>query len=76
MELSRIRPLTHKHCRFKLKNGREVFGVVWEVEANDEKKLFFASVRDYQRLQSDAHPPINVLSLRPEEIVSAESIAS
>jgi hypothetical protein len=76
MDLSRIRPLTHKHCRFKLKNGREVFGVVWEVESNDEKKLFFASVRDYERIQRDQRQPISVMVLQPEEIVAAESIAS
>mgnify|MGYP000878039472 CR=1 FL=1 len=44
MDLSRIRPYAHKHCRFKLRSGKEVFGVIWEVEAGDEHKLFFASV--------------------------------
>lgn len=73
MELSRIRNFTNKHCRFKLRSGKEVFGVVWEVEANEEKKLFFASVRDYERFQRDQRQPINVLSLRPEEIMAAES---
>lgn len=75
MELSRIRNFTHKHCRFKLRSGKEIFGVVWEVEASDEKKLFFASVRDYERFQRDQRQPINVLSLRPEEIMVAESFA-
>lgn len=76
MELSRIRPFTHKHCRFKLRSGKEVFGVVWEVESNDEKKLFFASVRDYERLQREQRLPISVMVLRPDEIMAAESIAS
>ena len=76
MDLTRIRPFAHKHCRFKLRSGKEVFGVVWEVESNEEKKLFFASVRDYERLQRDQRQPISVMALRPEEIVAAESIAS
>ncbi len=74
MDLARIRPLTHKHCRFKLRSGKEIFGVVWEVEGNEGLKLFFASVRDYEKLQHDGHPPINVMSLRPEEIVRAEQV--
>lgn len=76
MEIARIRNYTHKHCRFKLRSGKEVFGVVWEVESGEGRKLFFASVRDYERLQRDQRLPINVMPLRPEEIMAAESIAS
>ena len=76
MEISRIRTLTHKHCRFKLRSGKEMFGVVWEVESNDEKRLFFASVRDYERLQHEGHSPISVMPMRPEEIVLAEQVES
>src|SRR5690606_9663089 len=53
MDFSHIRQFAHKHCRFKLRSGKEVFGVVWEVETpgrSDAKRLFFASVRDYERL--------------------------
>ena len=76
MELQRIRNFTHKHCRFKLRSGKEVFGVIWEVEGNSGKKFFFASVRDYERLQRDQQQPIGVMPLQPDEIVGVESIAS
>lgn len=82
MELSRIRPFTHKHCRFKLRNGKEVFGVIWEVETNEpqldssEKRLFFASVRDYVRLQTVPDEPVSVIDMRPEEIINVENLAS
>ena len=83
MDLPRIRDFTHKHCRFKLRSGKEVFGVVWEVETTDmsghlasTKRLYFASVRDYERLQHDPRQPIGVIPMQPEEIVHAESIAS
>jgi hypothetical protein len=83
MELSRIRPYTHKHCRFKLRSGKEVFGVIWEVETTDKngqasegRRLFFASIRDYERLQRAAQEPIQVWPVQPEEIVHVESIAS
>ncbi|HRH68401.1 MAG TPA: hypothetical protein PLB89_02730 [Flavobacteriales bacterium] len=84
MDLSRIRPYAHKHCRFKLRNGREVFGVIWEVETTEQastgndggKRLFFASVHDYERLQSDPQKPVGVIDMPPEEIMHVESLAS
>ena len=83
MDFAHIRDFTHKHCRFKLRSGKEVFGVVWEVETTDitgqlanTKRLYFASVRDYERLQHDPRQPIGVIPMQPEEIVHAESLAS
>ncbi len=83
MDLSRIRPYAHKHCRFKLRNGREVFGVIWEVETAEgsvtgtvDRHLFFASVRDYEQLQHDPGKPVSVIDMPPEEILHVESLAS
>lgn len=75
MELSRIRPFANKHCKFKLRSGKEVFGVIWEVDNGNTKRLFFSSVNDYERLQHNS-TPVNVIPLQPEEIVHVESIAS
>ncbi|MCB0764663.1 MAG: hypothetical protein R2815_10735 [Flavobacteriales bacterium] len=89
MDLAHIRDYTHKHCRFKLRSGKEIFGVIWEVETvehrlaqqeggneEDGRRLFFASVRDYERLQSHPDRPVGVIPMHPEEIVLAESLAS
>jgi hypothetical protein len=78
MDFAHIRDYTHKHCRFKLRSGKEVFGVIWEVESvqGSGKRLFFASVRDYERLQHDPRQPIGVIPMQPDEIVLAESLAS
>jgi hypothetical protein len=80
MELSHLSAFTHKHCRFKLRSGREVFGVVWEVETCDGSGqptacLYFASVHDYERLQQEGQP-VQVIPMQPDEIVWAESMAS
>jgi hypothetical protein len=82
MDLSHIRDLANKHCRFKLRSGKEVYGVVWEVESTDRsgqgldsKRLFFASIRDYERLCSEG-TPVHVIPIQPDEIVWAESLAS
>lgn len=83
MDLAHIRPYTHKPCRFKLRSGKEVFGVIWEVETTDKtgvagesKRLYFASIRDYERLQQDTLQPIQVSPVQPEEIMYVESLAS
>lgn len=87
MDIAHLRRFAHKHCRFKLRSGKEVYGVVWEVEtsegdepmtahtAADDRFLFFASVRDYERLQHQG-APVHVIPMRPEEIVLVESLAS
>jgi hypothetical protein len=81
MDFAHIRPYAHRHCRFKLRSGKEIYGVVWEVETSDNvggsasKRLFFASVRDYERIQQSA-TPVQVISMQPEEIVGVESLAS
>lgn len=91
MDFAHIRSYTHKHCRFKLRSGKEVFGVIWEVETSDHQmtdeeglplqpasanSLFFASIRDYERLQQQDGTPVHVIPMHPEEIVLAERIAS
>lgn len=83
MELTSIRSFTHKHCRFKLRNGKEVFGVVWEVETqcattqeHAGPRLFFASIRDYERLQTMPNEPVSIIDMRPEEIINVERLAS
>ena len=82
MELVNIRDFTNKHCRFKLRSGKEVFGVVWEVESTDHsgngqdiKRLFFASISDYERLLHYGKP-VHLIPLQPDEIVWAESLAA
>lgn len=81
MDSARLRQFAHQHCRFKLRSGKEVFGVVWEVETSENpgaagsKRLFFASVRDYEQLQRSG-TPVHVIPMQPEEIVAVESLAS
>ncbi|HEY0978602.1 MAG TPA: hypothetical protein VGE21_14110 [Flavobacteriales bacterium] len=76
METPDIRRFAHSHCRFKLRSGKEVFGVIWEVETGDAKRLFFSSIRDYERSLHDPLRPIEVVPMEPTEIVYAERLAS
>ncbi len=75
MDITHIRDFTHKHCRFKLKSGREVYGVIWEVESGDSCRLYFASVRDYELLQHDPAQPISIVPVQADEIVHVQDLA-
>jgi len=50
--------------------------VIWEVESQEKRSLFFASIGDYERLQRDPQRPVSVIDMAPEEIMHVESIAS
>jgi hypothetical protein len=76
MDTPDIQHFAHAHCRFKLRSGKEIFGVIWEVEIGENKKLFFASIRDYERSLHDPMRPIEVVPMEPTEIVYAERLAS
>jgi len=77
MGTSELQALYNKHCRFKLRSGREVFGVIWEVQSHQDVKLLFASVQDYKRaVLGTGTLPNSVVALRPEDIMWGQRIAS
>lgn len=39
-------------CRFKLKSGKEVFGVIWEEKHDDEVEYLFASSSTHNTYKS------------------------
>lgn len=76
METTVISDFAHVHCRFRLRSGKEVFGVIWEVEKSGSRRLFFASIRDYERSLHDPLRPIEVVPMEAAEIIHAERLAS
>jgi len=69
-------------CRFKLKSGKEVFGVIWEEKHDDEVEYLFASssthnsykTAENSRKQEFADSIICRLSL--EDVIYAEPLGS
>ncbi len=75
MGLQNIREFTHVHCRFRLRSGREVYGVIWEVDTPNEHRLHFASIGEYERARRDPRSTIDAVPMLPEEIMLAERLA-
>lgn len=69
----------HRHCRLRLRSGKEVFGVLWEDERSRDK-LYFASHGEHEAWQqamelkqSDrAHRLAQQVS--PDDIIAVESL--
>lgn len=43
MEKTELQRFYHQYCRFKLKSGKEVFGIIWEERDSPFHSLCFAS---------------------------------
>lgn len=69
----------HRHCRLRLRSGKEVFGVLWQHEERDDL-LYFASHSEHhalrQRNAAQNNPSLlqNALLVTPEEILAVESL--
>lgn len=69
-----IHEFAHVHCRFRLKSGRVVFGVVWEVADHAGRLLHFTSIGEYERARRDLRAPADVVPMQPDEILAAERL--
>ena len=58
-------------CRFKLKSGKEVFGVIWEKAQPGENSYYFATLSErYNRSNSIG------MVIRLDDIVGAELLSN
>lgn len=76
MGLPDIRDFMHAHCRFRLRSGREVFGVIWEAGTQAGRLLHFASIGEYERARRDARQPSDVIPMQPEDILLVERLSN
>ena len=62
-----------KPCRFRLRSGKDVFGVIWA--DRETKRLCFASSRDFSLLRKanrQLREAINWYPLDRDEVIAAE----
>jgi hypothetical protein len=81
MTVTDLQHYFNRHCRLKLKSGKEVFGVLWGDDFNNDK-LFFASNVDHKayrqaielkQLDRASRLPQEV---NPEEIIAVDDLES
>ena len=43
-----INRFLNKHCRIRMRSGKEVYGVIWEEPSTDTPELYFASFKEHK----------------------------
>lgn len=73
MTRSEFTQVNDRPCRFKLKSGKEVFGVIWENRADNNPGYFFATLSE----RFDSRNKTNFgVAIDLDDIVGAELINS
>lgn len=73
-----IKVYLNQHCRFVLRSGKEVFGVVWKASSQDEDTYYFSSVSEHKSF-SETHDLCvapNKLLVKVDDILLAERIVA
>jgi hypothetical protein len=78
MERTIFKNFEKRHCRFKMKSGKEVYGVMWEEPENESKyRYYFSSSGDYQRFKARFQSALYAIyQLDLNEVVHAEVLAA
>ncbi len=78
MDIKDLTTYLGNHCRFKFRNGKDIYGVIWESNA----KFFFSSKERHDSLLKKeggmykTWSPIDLFDqINPEDIIQVERIA-
>ena len=70
----------NEHCRFKLKSGKEVYGIIWQVSVEDAPAYFFTSASQKDKIETSQNRLEMIQELGFEldinDVVMSENLAS
>jgi|TARA_B110000483_G_scaffold178598_1_gene211194 hypothetical protein len=70
----------NEHCRFKLKSGKEIYGIIWQVNIEDEPAYFFTSASQKEKIEASENRLEMIKELGFEldinEVLMSENLAS
>ena len=71
MEVKKFKTYEKRPCKFILRNGKKIFGVIWEVTKHKNDSYFFTTNKEYERNKEKSIQligcPVNL-----EDIIHAE----
>ncbi|MFT4661663.1 MAG: hypothetical protein ACI8XB_001943 [Patiriisocius sp.] len=75
MDLKELSTFLGNHCRFKFRNGRDIYGVIWESNA----RYFFSSKERHDSLLINGLGAFNQSTntfnqINPEDILKADKL--
>lgn len=78
MNYEELEAYFNRHCKIKLRSGKEVFGVLWADASEAERPIYFASNIEHQamlrRRKKLQEKPTNPLKLGSDDILSVSHI--
>ena len=77
MEKTKFKYYEKKPCKFILRSGKEVFGVVWEEDQANSTKYFFSSAVQYMKAKIKSSAELKQLAypITLDELIHAELLA-
>jgi hypothetical protein len=71
MEAKKFRSFDQRPCKFVFRNGKKVFGVIWETTRHKNASYFFTSNKEFEKNKAK---PKNLVGLpvNLEDIIHAE----
>lgn len=74
MEVLKFQYYEQKPCKFILRSGKQIFGIVWEDNFNNSKKYFFSSAVEYMKakLKSREELKKTAYPISIEDVIHAE----
>lgn len=71
MEKSIFKNYEQRPCKFVFRNGKKVFGVIWETKQPQNSNYYFTSNGDFQR-KTRAHEPLVGFPIKLDDLIHAE----
>ncbi|MFT4900541.1 MAG: hypothetical protein ACI9U0_002347 [Flavobacteriales bacterium] len=71
MEKIKFKHYEHRPCKFVFRNGKKVFGVIWEARKQKETTYMFASAGEFEKIQRQLKPKSG-FPIRIEDLIHAE----
>ncbi|MBL4704147.1 MAG: hypothetical protein JKY54_06480 [Flavobacteriales bacterium] len=79
MSIRDLKEYYNSECRFKLKSGQEIYGVLWEVESAKGTDLYYTSLFNATKIRSNNDFQLATEIGQPmqlDEIILAERLVS
>tara|TARA_B100000963_G_scaffold299516_1_gene271575 strand:- start:217 stop:441 length:225 start_codon:yes stop_codon:yes gene_type:complete len=73
MEVKKFKNYEKRPCKFTFRNGKEVFGVIWESPNQKIGNYYFTTSREFEKITKNASP-LEGFPVKIEDLIHAELI--
>lgn len=74
MEKTKFKYYEQRPCKFIFRNGKKVFGVIWESKAVQNSIYYFATNGEFKQKQENEQP-LKGFQIRLDDVIHAELLS-